>query len=89
LSQFAFKQNHLMNAPRNAQYTSKTIQNKMIGVIGKHIYDEIPFEVNAAKYFSVIANEFTDISNKEQLLITIWYVLGNDVKEMFLDFVEV
>ena len=75
-----------MNAPRNAQYTSKTI---MIDVIGKHIHDEILFEVNTAKYYSVIANEVTDISNKEQLSITIRYVLGNDVKEMFLDFVEV
>jgi len=82
-------QDHLMNAPRNAQYTSKTIQNEMIGIVGKHIRDEILLEVNTAKYFSVIADEVTDISNKEQLSITIRYVLGSDVKEMFLDFVEV
>jgi len=55
-------QNHLMNAPRNAQYTSKTIQNEMIGVIRKHIRDEILFEVNTAKYYSVIADEVTGMS---------------------------
>jgi len=60
----------------------------MIGIVGKHICDEILLEVNTAKYFSVIADEVTDIY-KEQLSITIRYVLGSDMKEMFLDFVEV
>ena len=32
---------HLKKAPKNAQYTSKTIQSEMIGVIGKHICDKM------------------------------------------------
>jgi len=55
----------------------------MIGVIGKHIHDEILFEINTAKCYSVISDEVTDISNKKQLSITIWYFLGNDVKERY------
>lgn len=32
---------HLQKAPGNALYTSKTIQNEMIEVIGKHIQNKI------------------------------------------------
>lgn len=59
---------HLMNAPRNAQYTSKTIQNELISVIGNHIRSDILDEVRAAK---IIADEVTDVSNKEQLSLSL------------------
>jgi len=79
---------HLQNAPRNAKYTSKTIQNDMIQVIGKHIRKSILNEVQKAKYYSVIADEVADIGNKEQLSISIRYNLDNCVKEVFLDYVQ-
>ena len=36
---------HLKNAPKNACYTSKTIQNQMIFIIGNQIRDDILEEV--------------------------------------------
>ena len=42
-----------------------------------------------AKYYSVIADEVADVSNKEQLSLTVRYVLDRTVKEMFVDFIEV
>ena len=38
-------------APRNALYTSKTIQNEMISVVGSAIQDKIIEEIQAAKFF--------------------------------------
>lgn len=38
--------NHLQHAPKKAQYTSKTVQNELIGIIGKRICSNILSEVN-------------------------------------------
>ena len=65
---------HLKNSPRNARYTSKTIQNELIEVVGKYICNEIIAEVKKIKYYTVIVDEVTDISNKEQLSISLRYV---------------
>lgn len=80
---------HLKYAPRNATYTSKTIQNEMIDVIGTVIRNDIIKEVKSSKLYSVIADEVTDSSNKEQLSLSLRYVTDENVKEMFLDFIEV
>ena len=80
---------HLQSAPRNATYTSKTVQNKMIDVVGTVIRSDIIKEVKKSKYYTLIADEVTDISNKERLSLSIRYVIVETVKEMFLDFVEV
>ena len=42
---------YLETAPRNAQYTSKTIQNEIISVLGSEIQDRIIQEIKAAKVF--------------------------------------
>ena len=81
--------NHLKSAPRNAQYTSKTIQNELIDIIGRHIRSDVLSEVKNAKYFSIIADEVTDVSNKEQLSLCLRYVHEDKVKEIFVDFIEV
>ena len=81
--------NHLQNAPRNARYTSKTIQNELIEIIGKHIQLDILSEVKEAKFYAIIADEVCDASNKEQLSLCLRYIHGSSVKEMFVDFAEV
>ncbi len=80
---------HLQNAPKNARYTSKTIQNELISVVGKHIQSKILLEIEKAKYYSVLADELADVANKEQLSISFRYVYDRMVKEVFVDFVEV
>ena len=80
---------HLQSAPCNATYTSKTSQNEMIYVVGTVIRTDILNEVKKSKYYSIIADEVTDLSNKEQLSLSVRYVTDETVREMFLDFVEV
>lgn len=56
---------YLETSPRNALYTSKTIQNEMIDVIGGAIEGQIIDEIQAAKFFTILAGEVTDCSNLE------------------------
>jgi hypothetical protein len=79
---------HLQRAPSNAKMTSKTIQNEVIAVIGNVIRNEILHEVKQAMFFSIIADEVTDVSSKEQLSLCIRYVYNNSISEVFLDFIE-
>lgn len=84
---------HLMNAPKNAHYTSKTIQNQLISVIGTQIRNDILAEVKESQFYSILSDEVSDISNKEQISLTLRYVTSQSceyrVKEMFVDFIEV
>ena len=65
---------HLQTASKNVKYTSKTIQNDMINVCGRLIQDKILCEVKQARFFSIIADEATDVANTEQLSISIRFV---------------
>ena len=65
---------HLSTAARNATYTSNTIQNQIISILADQVIQSIISRVKAAKWFSVIADEVTDVSNKEQLSIALRYV---------------
>ena len=58
-------------------------------VIGDSIQNDIVDEVKRARIFSIIADEVTDAANREELSIAIRYVLGSEIKEVFVDFVEV
>ena len=80
---------HLSKAPRNARYTSKTIQNELLRVLGDKIRNDILEEVKCAKFYCVIADEVTDASNKEELSIVIRYIHDGQIREVFVDFVEV
>lgn len=42
---------HLAKSPKSARYTSKTIQNELVSVIGTRIQSEIVDEVKRAKFF--------------------------------------
>ena len=71
------------------QSTSKSIQNELIAVIGKVICNKVIDEVKEAKFYSVIADEVTDAANRKELSLVLRYVVDDDIKEMFLDFIEV
>lgn len=81
--------NHLVSSPRNAKYTSKNIQNELIGVVGQMIQKEIIDEVKRASFYSVIADEVTDAANKEELSLVLRYLTEDGIKEVFADFIEV
>ena len=76
-------------SPHATQYTSKTIQNELMEVIGDSIRNDIITEVKQAKFYSVIADEVSDTANREELSLSLHFVFNGRVKEVFVDFVEV
>jgi len=64
--------NHFNEASNRAKYTSPTIQNELISIIGEQLRESIVSEIPAeAPYFSLLADEVTDVANTEQLSLVI------------------
>ena len=79
---------HLSDSAKNALYTSKTIQNQLIECIGNQIRDGIIKEIKLAKWYSILCDEVTDISMKEQLSFVIRFMDNNCcIRKEFLDFI--
>lgn len=82
-------ESHLNKCNKNASYISKTSQNKLIKCCGQFITDKIVGDVTKARFFSILADEASDINNKEQLSLVIRFVdESNKIREEFLKFVE-
>ena len=80
---------HLEKCGKNAIDTSKTVQNELISLVGGAIKEVIVRKVAVNKVFSVIADEATDSSNKEQLPLVIRFVdSDNNIREEFVGFQE-
>ena len=62
---------HLATADQNATYTSKTIQNQMIDILADQVRQKIVGNIEAAKWYTVVADEVTDVLNKEQLSLVL------------------
>lgn len=77
---------HLQTAIGNAVYTSKTIKNEIIAICGNLIRQELLDSIKEASFFSIIADEATDVANKEQLSILIRFACNNKPCEKFLGF---
>ena len=60
---------HFENAPRN-----ETTQNNIIDISAKFVTDNVVNEVKEAKYFSILADDGSDVSVKEQLSLVIRFV---------------
>ena len=65
---------HLKAAAKNATCTSPVIQNQIIDVLEDQIRSETIRRVQKANWFTVIADEVTDVSNKEQLSLVLRYI---------------
>ena len=68
---------HLAKASKNAQYTSKTVQNELLSVVGNSIR-------NGSKFYSVIADEVTDAANCEELSLVFRCVFYEEIREVLL-----
>ena len=73
----AVLRDHLAKCSKNAIYTSSRIQNQILDILGSAVV-KIVERVRDATYFSVIADEVTDCSNKEQLSIVLRYISPED-----------
>ena len=69
----ALKQ-HLATTGRNATYISPASQNQLIEAVAVVIRQHIVTDINAAKYFTIMADETTDFSRQEQLSVCLRYV---------------
>ena len=65
---------YLQEAPKNAQYTSKIILNELVTVVGDRIRESIINEVKDVKFYCIIADEVTDISNNEELSLVVHHL---------------
>ncbi|XP_050517998.1 52 kDa repressor of the inhibitor of the protein kinase-like [Diabrotica virgifera virgifera] len=82
---------HVKSCGKNASYISKTIQNDLISCCGEVIKNQIVSQITYAQFFTIIADETTDMSTKEQLSICLRYLdkLTLEIKEDFIMFIDV
>ena len=55
------------------RYTSHDTQNEIIAIMANHVIRDLVSEIRGG-FFSIICDEYTDISNKEQLTICIRWI---------------
>lgn len=62
---------HLENCKKDATMIRKTVQNEIIEVILEILINNIVTNVKKSKYFSILCDESTDISTKEQITFSV------------------
>lgn len=78
---------HIVTAGRNASYIPPLVQNDIISAVNSVLQRSIIAEVNETRFFSLLADETTDVSRKEQLRVCLRYVCPNfSIRERFLCF---
>lgn len=86
-----FEMKSYLEAPWKIKYISHTSQNHIIDACNKVLLNKVVSRVNAAKCFSILADETTDISGIEQVSLCVRYVKLNTLilTEEFLQFVSI
>ncbi|CAG2237753.1 unnamed protein product [Mytilus edulis] len=81
---------HIQSTTARYKYTSPDVQNELLIICAKQISDKIVEDCNEAGFFSVLGDEYTDKSTKEQMSICLRFIDAGtkDVREDFLCFVE-
>ena len=81
---------HLNEATDRAKYTSATIQNELISIIGGQLRQSIVGQIpNNAPFYSILADEVTDVANKEQFSLAVRFVdIDGTIHEEFLGFLS-
>ena len=85
-----FLKDHLHSAARNAMYTSPDIQNQLVKILGDKVRDTILNKIRRSLCYTLIVDEVTDCSNKEQLCIVIRYIEPDTsyIREDLVTFLE-
>ena len=79
----------LENAPRNAKYTSPTIQKEILHILASNVQNAISEEIGDAK-FCILVDEARDELKREQMAIILRFVDKNGfIKERFFHVVHV
>ena len=82
--------NRLHVGPRNALYTSHSIQDELLKILSNNVVHTICEQVKEAGFYSIIADESRDTAKQEQMLFAVRYVDMTDgcVQEHFLTFIQ-
>ncbi|KAJ8893626.1 hypothetical protein PR048_006226 [Dryococelus australis] len=75
---------HIGLCNKNARYISKTTQNKIIQCCGDATTEKIFPNIKNTKYFTIMADETTDISIKEYFDNTLY-----EIQEKFFKFIDI
>ena len=78
-----------LKAPRNASYLRWRVQNQIISLMGDAIQKQILSDISQCKYFSILADETTDVSQTEQFSLSVRFIKDTNAHEEFLCFVPV
>ena len=81
---------HLNEATDRAKYTSATIQKELISIIGGQLRKSIVGQItDNAPFYSILADEVTDVANKEQLSLVVHFVdIDGTIHNEFLGFLS-
>ena len=84
---------HLKHARKNASYLSPDIQNELIHLAGLEIKEAILYRAQSSKWFSILADECTDVATHEQMSILCIRFVDEEssepiIREEFLGFVK-
>ena len=60
--------------PKWSNYTSHGMQKEMLKVMVLKLFREIAAEIRSAEFYAIMADETSDISNTEQLVVFIRWV---------------
>lgn len=81
---------HFEKGAKNASYLSPKIQNELINLCGEVIRQMLIDDIKNAYAYSILADETSDISGKEQLSVGVRFYDENKnmIREEFLGFVQ-
>jgi hypothetical protein len=67
---------------------SPDIQNEIIDIAGEEVLEVILSKARSAKWFSIMADECTDVANLEQMAVCIRFVDANNIVTHYYDYVD-
>ena len=74
---------------KDDKYSSHEIQNEIISIMANNVIRDLVADIRCG-FFAIIADEYTDVSNKERLTICIrWIDKSLEVHEDFLGFFSI
>ena len=83
------RQRVLEKVPGKAKYTHHVFQDDLLKLMSNQVLRKKLYDVNNSKMFSIMCDEYTDTSNKEQLsLCTRWIDDELNANEDFLGFYQ-
>ena len=70
--------------PGNVSYLSSEIQNEMLHIAAEQIRQQIAVDVCKSRYFSLVCDEVSDISNTEWITVVLRYTKNEEIVESLI-----